>query len=292
MLKSMTGYGISKGNEGGYSITIELRTLNSKFLDASVRLPKVILDKELEVRNLLSAGLVRGKVSLSVDLKKEGDGPEKVEVNKPLFEAYYNEFKKMAEGVDANQDDIFRLALHSPDVLNVDRDVKENVQEWNLIKKYLTKCIAHCNEFREAEGETLRKELLMYVDNIGDYLEKIRAQDGDRLKVVKDRIQGHIVEIGQNEDFDKNRYEQEMIYYIEKLDISEEMVRLGSHLDYFKEIMELPDSQGKKLGFISQELGREINTIGSKANYAEVQRHVVCMKDELEKIKEQLLNVI
>lgn len=288
----MTGYGISKGNEGGYSITIELRTLNSKFLDASVRLPKVILDKELEVRNLLSAGLVRGKVSLSVDLKKEGDGPEKVEVNKPLFEAYYNEFKKMAEGVDANQDDIFRLALHSPDVLNVDRDVKENVQEWNLIKKYLTKCIAHCNEFREAEGETLRKELLMYVDNIGDYLEKIRAQDGDRLKVVKDRIQGHIVEIGQNEDFDKNRYEQEMIYYIEKLDISEEMVRLGSHLDYFKEIMELPDSQGKKLGFISQELGREINTIGSKANYAEVQRHVVCMKDELEKIKEQLLNVI
>lgn len=293
MFKSMTGFGISKGNEEGYSITVEIRTLNSKFLDASVRLPKIIQDKELEVRNMLSNALVRGKVSLLVEIQKEeGTASEKVNINKALFEAYYNEFNQLADTVEGNKDDIFRLALHSPEVLNADTSKGENDVEWAMIKKHVNLCAIHCNEFRAAEGLTLKNELNNYIQNIDDYLKQIVLIDPERTIGVKERILGHIQEVSEKEGYDQNRYEQEMIYYIEKLDISEEIVRLGSHLKYFKETMELPDAQGKKLGFISQEIGREINTIGSKANYAEMQRHVVCMKDELEKIKEQLLNVL
>jgi uncharacterized protein (TIGR00255 family) len=293
MFKSMTGFGISKGNEEGYSITVEIRTLNSKFLDAGVRLPKIIQDKELEIRNTLSTALVRGKVSLFVELKKEeGEISEKIGVNKALFEAYYNEFNQLAETVKAPKDDLFKLALYSPEVLNADTSNGENDLEWKLVKKHINLCADHCNEFRAAEGLTLKKELNNYIQNIDDYLEQIVLIDPERTVGVKERILGHIKEVSEKEDYDQNRYEQEMIYYIEKLDISEEIVRLGSHLEYFKETMELPDAQGKKLGFISQEIGREINTIGSKANFAEMQRHVVCMKDELEKIKEQLLNVL
>jgi len=293
MFKSMTGFGISKGNDQGYSITVEIRTLNSKFLDANVRLPKIIQDKELEIRNMLSTALVRGKVSLLVDLKKEeGEISEKVNVNKPLFEAYYKKFDQLADAVDGSKKDIFKLALHSPEVLNADTSDGANDVEWKLVKNHINLCAAHCNEFRAAEGLTLSKELTNYIQNIANYLEQIVAIDPERTIGVKERILGHIKEVSEKEDYDQNRYEQEMIYYIEKLDISEEIVRLGSHLEYFKETMALPDAQGKKLGFISQEIGREINTIGSKANYAAMQRHVVCMKDELEKIKEQLLNVL
>ena len=292
MIKSMTGFGISKGNEEGYSITVEVRTLNSKFLDTNLRLPRIIQDKELEVRNSLSTSLVRGKVSLLVELKREDDVIEKVAVNSDLFEAFYSEFKQLAEKVGASENDIFKLALHSPEVLNPDKGNGGNEIEWTLVKKHLNLATEHCNEFRLAEGQTLGKELSKYIQSIADYLKQIVIIDPDRTVGVKERIMGHIKEISEKEDFDQNRYEQEMIYYIEKLDISEEIVRLGSHLDYFNEIMALPESQGKKLGFISQEIGREINTIGSKANYTEMQRHVVCMKDELEKIKEQLLNVM
>ena len=288
----MTGYGIAKGNEEGYSITAELRTLNSKFLDTNVKLPRAVLNKELEVRNTLSAGLVRGKASLSVELKKETGTSEKIGVNKTLFKTYFEEFKAMAEEVGAGQDDLFRLALHSPDVMNSDNEEDEDELVWSLIKKYLGMCIDHCNEFRTAEGKTLEKELSLYVQNIKEHLNHIKEMDGERMLAIRERVQGHIKEISESDDFDKNRYEQEMIYYIEKLDISEEILRLGTHLDYFLETMGLADSQGKKLGFISQEIGREINTIGSKANYAEMQKHVVCMKDELEKMKEQLLNVL
>ena len=293
MLKSMTGYGISKGSEQGYSITIELRTLNSKFMDTNLKVPKAVLNKELEIRNIITAGLVRGKASLSVELKKVSDGStDEVAVNSELFTAYFNKFKEMADSVGASQDDLFRLALHSPDVIGSDNSESDGVEEWELVKKYLKACIEHCNEFRISEGATLGNELAGYIENIGNYLDLIKEQDADRVGVIRERILGHIEEISQNEEFDKNRDEQAMISEIETVDISEEFVRLKSHLDYFKEMMEQPESQGKKLGFISQEIGREINTIGSKANFAAVQRHVVCMKDELEKIKEQLLNVL
>ncbi len=292
MLKSMTGYGISKGNEDGYSITVEIRTLNSKFMDANLRIPKVVQDKELEIRNILTSGLVRGKVNLGIELRNENVVEGTVEVNRALFNAYYKEFDQLATEVQSSKEDLFRLALHSPDVLNTDKTEGDNQSEWNLVKEHLSKAIEHCNEFRSAEGDTLSKELLQYIDSIASFLDEIKGLDGERTKVIKERIREHVLEVIQNDDFDKNRFEQEMIYYIEKLDISEEIVRLGSHLDYFREIMQSNGAQGKKLGFISQEIGREINTIGSKANYAPVQRHVVCMKDELEKIKEQLLNVL
>ena len=288
----MTGYGSSKGSENGYTVNVEIRSLNSKFLDANVKLPKSILNRELEVRNHLTAQLVRGKVSLNIEIKKESASAESIAVNRSLFETYYREYQRMAEQVGAAKDELFRLALHSPDVMNGDAEADEDETEWNLAMKYLDLAIEHCDQFRSSEGATLATELQSYIQSIDSNLEKIKLIEPERTKVIKERIAGHVQEISQNDDFDSNRFEQEMIYYIEKLDISEEIVRLGSHLDYFNETMALPEAQGKKLGFISQEIGREINTIGSKANYAPVQRLVVEMKDELEKIKEQLLNVL
>lgn len=292
MLKSMTGYGLAKGQEDNLSVHVELRSLNSKFMDSNVRLPKIIQDRELDIRNMLSSQLTRGKVSLNVELRSEATEEEKVFVNRTLFKAYYKEFSSLADEVNANQSDLFRLALHSPEVLLTNNLEEDGEREWAVVKRFLTEAIQKCDEFRTQEGAVLEKELSQYIDHIQNYLEEIRGLEGKRTELIKERIHNRMLEIQEADEFDKNRFEQEMVYYIEKLDISEELVRLQNHLNYFKEVAAMKTSQGKKLGFISQEIGREINTIGSKANFAEVQRHVVCMKDELEKIKEQLLNVL
>ena len=293
MLRSMTGFGQSQGQKEGFHVNVEIRSLNSKFLDANMKLPKQLQEKELEIRNILSTELVRGKVSLMIETSNQESTADRQVVNKALFKAYYQEFEELADEVSAGKDDLFRLALHSPDVLiGSEKDSEELEKEWAVAKSFLLQAIGKCNEFRSSEGTTLEKELSQYIRSIGDYLDQIKAMDEDRVKVIRERIQGHQQEISDSEEFDKNRFEQEMIYYIEKLDISEELVRLKSHLDYFNEVMSEGTAHGKKLGFISQEIGREINTIGSKANYAPVQKCVVCMKDELEKIKEQLLNII
>jgi len=293
MLKSMTGYGQAKGQHDGLNITVEIRTLNSKFLDAQVRLPKNFQDKELDVRNKLSKELVRGKVSINVEVVNESAGLNGSVINQDLFKAYYGEFETLAEELGAEKADLFRLALHSPDVLNggaiTDEELKD---QWDLIDSFVDQALLKCNEFRLQEGKKLEEELGTYIKNIGRQLEEVKLLDPQRTQVIRERINGHQQEISKADEFDQNRFEQEMIYYIEKLDISEELVRLKAHLDYFLEVMSLPASQGKKLGFVSQEIGREINTIGSKANFAPVQRLVVDMKDDLEKIKEQLLNII
>ena len=289
----MTGYGLAKGQEEGYTVSVEIRSLNSKFLDTHLKIPKQLSDKELEIRNILSDALVRGKVSLSIELKHDLEGADRALANEKLFKVYYESFKRLAKEVGASEDDLFRLALQSPDVLTSEEREESIVnREWLLVQKYLRLATEQCNEFRSKEGAKLAKELLQYIHNIGKYRQEIHSLEGERMEVIKERIRTHIKEIGDTEQFDENRFEQEMIYYIEKLDISEELVRLKAHLDYFKEVSAMKESQGKKLGFISQEIGREINTIGAKANFAAVQRHVVCMKDELEKIKEQLLNVL
>lgn len=289
----MTGYGQSSGQKNGYSVTIELRTLNSKFLDAQVKLPRSFQDKELELRNILNKKLVRGKASISVELTNDSGSLNGQTVNSELFKAYYTEFEKLAEETGADKRDLFRLALHSPDVLNGGQEDDELLKEqWAFILAKLDETLSACDEFRSQEGASLEKELTQYITNIGDNLEEIKILEPERVKVIRDRIEGHQEEISRSDEFDKNRFEQEMIYYIEKLDISEEIVRLTNHLTYFLEVLGASDSQGKKLGFVSQEIGREINTIGSKANYAPVQKLVVGMKDELEKIKEQLLNVL
>lgn len=293
MLKSMTGYGLSKAQSGNTQITVEIRSLNSKFLDAQIRLPRQLQDKELEVRNILNSELVRGKVLVSVEMGSDDVDASKQEINHALFKAYYKEYSELADEVHAEKLDLFRLALHSPEVMSGSAYNEELLEEqWSLAKENIIAAINHCNEFREQEGAKLQAELVGYIKNIETYLNEIKEIEGERMTSIKDRISNHQKEIVGSDQFDVNRFEQEMIYFIEKLDVSEEFVRLKAHLDYFLEILKENNSQGKKLNFISQELGREINTIGSKANYAPMQRHVVCMKDELEKIKEQLLNVI
>ena len=293
MLKSMTGFGQGQGQKDGLHINVEIRSLNSKFLDANMKLPKQLQDRELEIRNRLNSKLVRGKVSLMIELTNQESTDDRQVVNRPLFKAYYEDFSSLADETGADKTDLFRLALHSPDVLTGSEKSEEALaKEWSAVSDFLDEAIAQCDKFRTSEGATLEKELSQYILNIGTYLEDIKGMDDDRVKVIRDRIHNHQNEIEASDDFDKNRFEQEMIYYIEKLDISEELVRLKTHLDYFKEVIGEDKAHGKKLGFISQEIGREINTIGSKANYAPVQKCVVCMKDELEKIKEQLLNII
>ena len=293
MLQSMTGFGRSKEQAEGYLINVEIKSLNSKFLDAQVRLPKQFMDKELEVRSLLTSKLVRGKVSLNIELTSQSGDLEGQQVNQELFKLYYKEFEALAEEMGSSKDDLFRLALHSPEVLSSAMPDDEALNAlWKKVQVELNKAIENIFEFRNQEGENLSKELAGYINNIGDNLSEIERLDPERTQVIRDRIEKHQQDIVNSDNFDENRFEQEMVYYIEKLDISEEIVRLKNHLDYFLTIQGQADSQGKKLGFISQEIGREINTIGSKANYSPVQKLVVSMKDELEKIKEQLLNVV
>lgn len=288
----MTGYGRTKGSIEGYQVDVEIRTLNSKFLDLQLKLPRNFQGKELEIRSLISENLKRGKVSLSVELTQDANSNDD-QVNHALFKRYYQEYSKLAQEVGASNSDLFRLALYSPDVMSSSSvDEKALEEQWKDLEPILVNAINACNDFRLQEGATLERELGQYIDNIGRLLAEIVGHDPERVEVIKERIRKHLLEIENSDEFDKNRFEQEMIYYIEKLDISEEIVRLTNHLDYFKEVMTEVESQGKKLGFISQEIGREINTIGSKANYAPVQKLVVGMKDDLEKIKEQLLNVI
>jgi len=289
----MTGFGRSKGQRSGYNVTVELKSLNSKFLDAQIRIPKNFLDKELELRSQLAKWLNRGKVSLSIDLVNEEGGVDAQQVNESLFKAYYSDFERLADQVGAAKEDLFRIALHSPDVLIPQMEDEELLKEqWAFIQEHFQKAIGAIDEFRMQEGATLEKELKGYIANIDKFLKEIAVHDPERVLVIKERIQKHQQELSNSDVFDENRFEQEMIYYIEKFDISEEIVRLTNHLSYFNEVIAEKESQGKKLGFISQEIGREINTIGSKANYAPVQKLVVNMKDELEKIKEQLLNII
>ena len=289
----MTGFGAATLETEQLSITVEIRSLNSKFLDISYRLPKQFADKEIEIKNLFTDRFERGKVSFMLSFQQvDGDQP-KVRYNEVLFQRYYEELEKLANAVGAEKKDLYRLAVQSPDVItNVEAD-EASEEHWAKIKGVVLEAIDHCVDFRQQEGDALTAKLISYIEAIGDGLEQVKALEPQRAERVRERLQGHMGEIAKSEQFDKNRFEQEIIYYIEKLDINEEIVRLGNHLSYFTETINSDKSSvGKKLGFISQEIGREINTIGSKANDAQIQRIVVGMKEELEKIKEQTLNIL
>lgn len=293
MAISMTGFGAATLETEQLSITVEIRSLNSKFLDISYRLPKQFADKEIEIKNLFTDRFERGKVSFMLSFQQvDGDQP-KVRYNEVLFQRYYEELEKLANAVGADKKDLYRLAVQSPDVItNVEAD-EASEEHWAKIKGVVLEAIDHCVDFRQQEGDALTAKLISYIEAIGDGLEQVKALEPQRAERVRERLQGHMGEIAKSEQFDKNRFEQEIIYYIEKLDINEEIVRLGNHLSYFTETINSDKSSvGKKLGFISQEIGREINTIGSKANDAQIQRIVVGMKEELEKIKEQTLNIL
>ena len=288
----MTGFGQTSADDGESKIHIEVKSLNSKFLDLNLRLPKAFSDRELEVRNIISEKLERGKVSVSIEYEKLSDGVIKQSYNEQLFVAYYSELKKLADKVYAPYESIFELALNSPDVIQA--NVREEIGDelWSRVKTMLGDALKQCDDFRLDEGKVLGKMLEGCCAVIEDSLEKIKELDPKRVARIRERLRNNVAGFFGEEGFDTNRLEQEIIFYVEKLDINEEKVRLKSHLDYFLKALREPQSNGKKLGFIAQELGREINTIGSKSNDAEIQKHVVVMKEELEKIKEQLNNIV
>jgi len=289
----MTGFGLSTIHDEQSSVTVEIKSLNSKFQDFSFRAPKPLADMELEWRNWLSEKLERGKINFSIEYVKSDKAEVKQTYNKELFVAYYSELKKLADAVVApSYDQIFQLALASPEVIQNSGKEDFPSSEKEKIKKAVLQAIELCDQFRVTEGKVLGEKIKTNINAIDGLLKDVEKLDPLRIEKIRSRIKTNIAEFFKGESFDQNRLEQEIIFYIEKLDINEEKVRLKSHLDYFLKIMEAKESNGKKLGFIAQEIGREINTIGSKANDAEIQKHVVTMKEELEKIKEQLNNVL
>lgn len=292
MIKSMTGFGSYTTETDTFKLTIELKSLNSKTLDANLRYPRQISDKELEIRNLLSKELVRGKVSLNIDFQKTGVVEGSSKVNADLVAGYYKQLEAVADQVGSSKDDLLRLALGMNNAVESVSEGKASEDEWKVIKDALQKAIINFNEFRDAEGLELKKEFDGYINRIEALLKEVLKQDPVRIENQKKKIRDKIEEAVDAKHIDNNRFEQELIYYIEKLDITEEKVRLQNHLNYFREVIETGENTGKKLGFIGQEIGREINTIGSKANDAIVQQLVVNMKEELEKIKEQVLNIL
>jgi uncharacterized protein (TIGR00255 family) len=290
MLKSMTGYGMGNSIDGNYEINTEIKSLNSKFADISVRIPSQWSSLELVIRKQLSDELVRGKISVSIEVNNSSDDVSTL-FDEQLLKQYYEQFKRVADDLNNESSDLFNLAMHAPNVIKAREDVVDtDISE--AIKKSVSRAIANCDEFRRQEGAELSDKLKVYVNTISDLLKKIDPYDEQRIKKVEEKMRSGFENNKNSIDIDNNRFEQELIYYIEKLDINEEKVRLKNHLVYFIEVLEKEQANGKKLGFISQEIGREINTIGSKANNADIQRIVVEMKEELEKIKEQALNVL
>ncbi|HLF33856.1 MAG TPA: YicC/YloC family endoribonuclease [Cyclobacteriaceae bacterium] len=291
MILSMTGFGKSERVENDFTLSTEVRSLNSKFFDCQLKLPKEFLSKEIELRRIIEQRLERGKITVGIDLLTRNLSQDSEFINETLFINYYNRLKDLANKIEDTSADIFKTVLFLPDVINP--AVKGDAESMGpLLEDVLIEALDKCLDYRIEEGKNLSSSLKEYIYNIAENLKQIELLDPERIEQVRQKINKNIRDLIPKESFDENRFEQELIYYIEKLDISEEKVRLKSHLEYFLSAMDSDESSGKKLGFISQEIGREINTIGSKANYAVIQRQVVAMKEELEKIKEQLLNVL
>jgi len=285
----MTGFGKASTEYNNKTINVEVRSLNSKGADINIRMSSSLRNFELELRNDLSRQLERGKIDISVYIEsKEAETP--VEINTELAKAYLAQLKNLAATLGEPINDPVKHILKFPDVLKNEKK-EADVNEWKEIKKCIDLAIIDLNKFREKEGESLRIDFSERLGKIGTYLEEVKKLDVTRVTMIKERIKNNLQEILGKDKYDENRLEQELIYYIEKLDLNEEKVRLKTHLDYFLSTM-LEDSAGRKLNFIGQEIGREINTIGSKANDAGIQKFVVLMKDELEKIKEQTNNVL
>lgn len=289
--KSMTGFGKAVNEIPGKKITVEIRSLNSKQLDLNMRIPYLYKEKELELRTEVGKQLERGKIDLSIYCESTQEAMP-VNLNKELAKTYYNELKKLSEELNDHNSNLLALAIKMPDVMKAEKETVElDEKEWAEVRSVVNKAIAAFQKFRDDEGKTLEKEFVSRIGIIEKLLTEVVSLDNARVENIKSRIKNNLEEVVETNKIDQNRFEQELIYYIEKLDITEEKLRLKTHLDYFTSTMK-EASGGRKLGFISQEIGREINTIGSKANDAAIQKLVVQMKDELEKIKEQLLNVL
>lgn len=285
----MTGFGKAIKEFSDKTVSVEIRSLNSKGVDLSLRLSSTYRDKEHEIKSDITKLLERGKIDLSVYVEtKKQEAP--VEINTELAKLYYSKLKELAKELNESDSNLLTQVLKMPDVLKSERK-EPNENDWTEIKEVITEAISNLNNFRADEGKSIEKDFEARLNIIENCLERIKDHDAARIQNIKDRIRKNLEDAVSSDKIDNNRFEQELIYYIEKLDINEEKVRLKTHLDYFIKTMREP-SGGRKLNFIAQEIGREINTIGSKANDAEMQKLVVLMKDELEKIKEQTNNVL
>jgi uncharacterized protein (TIGR00255 family) len=281
----MTGFGKASLQLPTKKITVEIKSLNSKGLDLNVRMPSVFREMELGLRNKIALKLERGKIDFSLFVEATGEETSS-KINVPIVKAY---IKQMKEVVDGDETELLKMAVRMPDALKTEREeIDEN--DWSQIQGVIEEALQNIYNFRVSEGVSLEKEFLIRITNILSLMNQAVALDGERIQTVKTRLLASIEELKVN--VDENRFEQELIFYLEKMDITEEQVRLQTHLNYFLETVAGTEANGRKLGFITQEMGREINTMGSKSNHATMQKLVVQMKDELEKIKEQVLNVL
>ena len=286
MIHSMTGYGKSVLQLPTKKITIELKSLNSKNLDLNARMPSIYREKELYLRKLMAKELERGKIDFSIYVEATAEDTS-TKINTPVVKQYMQQLRELLS-VSSDQE-LLKMAVRFPDALNTEREEIDN-NEWKHIEAEIVTAIAAIKDYRLNEGKVLETDFKSRVQTIEHLLDQVVTMDPDRVEGVRERLKKGVEDL--REKYDENRFEQELVYYIEKFDITEEKVRLKNHLDYFIETLNSGDSNGKKLAFIGQEMGREINTIGSKSNYAPMQQLVVQMKDELEKIKEQLLNAL
>jgi uncharacterized protein (TIGR00255 family) len=287
----MTGYGIASFDSGKTKYTVEIKSLNSKFLELSLRLPKIFSEKEFQLRNDCSKQIDRGKVNLSINVEQANSNVKAAGIDRELLKHYYNQLKSVSDELNEPGGNLLQLALGLPEVVKYEEDTVSD-DEWKLVEKTFQQAMAAFQQFRSDEGNVLEQDIKYRIGIILKNLELVEVEEPKRVPVIRERLNQFLSEAVGAESIDKNRFEQELIYYIDKLDITEEKIRLKAHCEYFIETLKNADANGKKLGFISQEIGREINTLGSKANDANMQKLVVGMKEELEKIKEQLLNVL
>lgn len=296
MIYSMTGFGKSQKEIQDLQIRVEVKSLNSKFTDIFCRVPKSLSAKEIEIRNYLTQQLERGKMELNLHIQKNNENIVQSILPQAQIATYFTELKRFATELGVQNIDeqaLYLQAMSMPSLNSSDQsqDDEEEVEAlWKVVFEAVQEAVKECKEFRAREGKVVEDKFREYIASIKSGLAQVLEQDKIRMPGIRERMRNALLELGLKEDFDKNRFEQEVVYYIEKFDISEEKVRLATHLDYFIEILE--EGNGKKLNFMAQEIGREINTIGSKANDSTIQRLVVNMKDELEKIKEQTANVL
>ena len=284
MIQSMTGFGKSVLSLADKHISIEIKSLNSKSIDINTRIPQVYREKELDFRKLIAEQLQRGKVDFSIFIENTGtQTPSKINPN--IVKSYIEQMRAI---VDGDLTELLKMAVRMPDALQTTSE-SISEEELSVIFQHINLAIADLQNFRTQEGKVLEKDFVLRISNINRLLQEVQGLDEERLALIRERLEKAVADI---QNVDANRFEQELIFYLEKLDITEEKIRLKKHLDYFLETLQSEDSNGRKLSFIAQEIGREVNTLGSKANFAPMQQLVVQMKDELEKIKEQVLNVL
>lgn len=287
----MTGYGIASFEAGSTKYTVEIKSLNSKFLELTLRLPKAFSEKEFQLRNECTKQVERGKVNLSITVEQQNGAVKAAGIDTVLLKNYFEQLKSVSAEFGEPTGNLLQLALGLPEVVKYDEETVSE-EEWQAVEKTFNEAVKAFQKFRADEGNVLEQDVKYRIGIILENLKQVELFEPKRIPVIRERLNQFLADAVGREAVDQNRLEQELIYYIDKLDVTEEKIRLKSHCDYFIETLKNADANGKKLGFITQEIGREINTLGSKANDADIQRLVVGMKEELEKIKEQLLNVL